>query len=60
MNIYDEITKAEATGVSSVEMNAGQKQMFTISGAKIANAANLPAGTVVIEKQGNSVNKYVK
>ena len=60
MNIYDEITKAEATGVSSVEMNAGQKQMFTISGAKIANAANLPAGTVVIEKQGNSVKKYVK
>lgn len=60
MNLYDEITKAEATGVSSVEMNAGQKQMFTISGAKIANAANLPAGTVVIEKQGNSVKKYVK
>lgn len=60
MNLYDEITKAEANGVSAVEMGAGQKQMFTIGGVKIANAENLPAGTVVIEKQGNSVKKYVK
>lgn len=60
MNIYNEISKAEANGISSVEKGAGMKQMFTVGGIKIANAANLPAGTVVIEKQGNSVKKYVK